>query len=56
MEPQFVIGKTLGDAIIQYLASRPYQETFQLIAGMQSLQAIPSMPQAPQDVPELTVQ
>lgn len=44
MEAQFVISKSLGDAIINYLAEKPYKETAGMIMGLQQLQPIPQMP------------
>lgn len=43
MEQQFLIGKTLGDKIITYLASRPYIETVELINGLQNLVPVPAV-------------
>jgi hypothetical protein len=42
---QFIIQEDLANAILQYLASKPYGEVFQLIGGLQQLKIM--------DVPEL---
>lgn len=34
---QFIIQEDLANAILQYLASKPYSEVFQLIGGLQQL-------------------
>lgn len=34
---QFIIQEDLANAILQYLASKPYSEVFQLISGLQQL-------------------
>ncbi len=34
---QFIIQEDLANAILQYLASKPYGEVFQLISGLQQL-------------------
>jgi len=44
---QFVISVATAEAVINYLAGRPYIEVFQLIAAMQQLQPLP----APEPVP-----
>jgi len=43
---QFIIQEDLANAILQYLASKPYSEVFQLIGGLQQLKIM--------DVPELS--
>ena len=44
---QLVIDLKTAEAVINYLAQRPYIEVFQLIAAMQQLQPLP----APEPVP-----
>lgn len=39
---QLVIPLATAEAIINYLAQRPYVEVFQLIAAMQQLQPLPA--------------
>jgi len=43
---QLVIPLATAEAVINYLAARPYVEVFQLIAAMQQLQPLPT-PAAP---------
>ena len=57
-EQIFLLPKSLGDQIIQYMAEQPYKLVFGLIAGLQQLQALPPMPQAPDNavaLPEVPV-
>ena len=42
---QFIIQEDLANAILQYLASKPYGEVFQLIGALQQLRIM--------DIPEL---
>lgn len=42
---QFIIQEDLANAILQYLASKPYGEVYQLISGLQQLRIM--------DAPEL---
>lgn len=44
---QLVIPLATAEAVVNYLAQRPYVEVFQLIAAMQQLQPLP----APEPVP-----
>lgn len=44
---QLVIDLKTAEAIVNYLAARPYVEVFQLIAAMQQLQPLP----APEPMP-----
>ena len=44
---QLVIPLATAEAVLNYLATRPYIEVFQLIASMQQLQPLP----APEPVP-----
>ena len=44
---QLVIPLATAEAVVNYLAARPYVEVFQLIAAMQQLQPLP----APEPVP-----
>ena len=37
---QFVISLTTAEAVVNYLAQRPYIEVYQLIAAMQQLQPL----------------
>ena len=46
-EQQLVIDLKVAEAVVNYLAQRPYIEVFQLIAAMQQLQPLP----APEPVP-----
>ena len=39
---QFIIQEDLANAILQYLASKPYAEVFQLIGGLQQLRMFES--------------
>jgi hypothetical protein len=39
---QFIIQEDLANAILQYLASKPYTEVFQLIGGLQQLKIFES--------------
>jgi len=39
---QFIIQEDLANAILQYLASKPYGEVFQLISGLQQLRMFES--------------
>lgn len=39
-EKQFSIGEELAQAILSYLATRPYQEVFRLIAALQQLKPV----------------
>jgi len=36
-ERKFIITENLATAVLQYLAKRPYEEVFPLIAGLQRL-------------------
>ena len=40
MQKEFIIGEQLANGILQYLASRPYQEVFQLIGAFQQIKPI----------------
>ena len=44
---QFIIQEDLANAILQYLASKPYGEVFQLIGGLQQLRIMenPELPE-----------
>ncbi len=44
---QLVIPLATAEAMVNYLAQRPYVEVFQLIAAMQQLQPLP----APEPIP-----
>ena len=44
---QLVIPLATAEAVVNYLAARPYVEVFQLISAMQQLQPLP----APEPVP-----
>lgn len=37
---QFIIQEDLATAILQYLASKPYGEVFQLVGGLQQLRIL----------------
>ncbi len=39
---QLVIDLKTAEAVVNYLAQRPYVEVFQLIAAMQQLQPLPA--------------
>ena len=39
---QLVIPLATAEAVVNYLAQRPYVEVFQLIAAMQQLQPLPA--------------
>jgi len=39
---QFIIQEDLANAILQYLASKPYGEVFQLISALQQLRMFES--------------
>lgn len=39
---QLVIDLKTAEAVVNYLATRPYVEVFQLIAAMQQLQPLPA--------------
>lgn len=44
---QLVISLTTAEAVVNYLAQRPYVEVFQLIAAMQQLQPLPAQEAKP---------
>ena len=44
---QLVIDLKTAEAVVNYLASQPYVEVFQLIAAMQQLQPLPAPEPAP---------
>ena len=48
---QFIIQEDLANAILQYLASKPYGEVFQLIGGLQQL-SIMDAPELPKSKKE----
>lgn len=39
---QFIIQEPLAQAILNYLAERPYKEVFQLVMAMQVLKEVPN--------------
>lgn len=39
---KFEISEQLANAILQYLASRPYAEVYQLVAALQKIEEIPA--------------
>ena len=39
-EREFVISENVAQAILEYLASRPYREVFELIAALQSIKPL----------------
>lgn len=41
---EFIIKKDLAQAILDYLATKPYREVFTLIANIQGLKKIPETP------------
>jgi hypothetical protein len=47
---KFIITKVLADAILNYLASKPYIEVFQLIEAMRALEVLKSLEVLKQDV------
>ena len=49
---QLVIPLATAEAVVNYLAQRPYIEVFQLIAALQQLQPQPSPEPAPVPVKE----
>ena len=49
---QLVIDLKTAEAVVNYLAARPYVEVFQLIAAMQQLQPLPAPEPAPAPVKE----
>lgn len=49
---QFVIDLKTAEAVVNYLAQRPYIEVFQLIAALQQLQPLPAPEPAPAAVKE----
>ena len=49
---QLVIPLATAEAVVNYLAQRPYVEVFQLIAAMQQLQPLPAPEPAPVSVKE----
>ncbi len=53
---QFVISQELAQGVLNYLATQPYAQVFQLIQGLQNLQEVgggqSSEPLAPQAVEE----
>ena len=51
-EQQLVIDLKVAEAVVNYLAARPYVEVFQLIAAMQQLQPLPAPEPAPVPVKE----
>jgi len=44
MEQKFEISKELAEKIMQYLAQRPYLESFQLIDALRSLNPVAETP------------
>lgn len=50
-DPKIELSLGLINGILQYLGSKPYQETFQLIQAIQE-QAIPQMPMPAAAQPE----
>jgi hypothetical protein len=44
---QLVIDLKTAEAVVNYLAARPYIEVFQLIAALQQLQPLPAPEPAP---------
>jgi hypothetical protein len=40
----FLLPEQLGNAVLQYLAQRPYAEVAALIAGLSQLQEVPPAP------------
>ena len=49
---QLVISLATAEAVVNYLAARPYVEVFQLIPAMQQLQPLPAPEPAPVPVKE----
>jgi len=39
-EREFVISENVAQVILEYLASRPYREVFELIAALQSIKPL----------------
>lgn len=57
MDQLFLLPKSLGDAIINYLAEQPFKQVAHLVQGLQQLQPVPNM-QAPSNavpLPEVQV-
>lgn len=53
---QFVISEQLAQGVLNYLATQPYAQVFQMIEAIKSLQEVsptPSVP--PQTIPESEV-
>lgn len=44
---QYILPEQLGQAILNYLAKKPYEETHQLIQGLQQIKEMP-----PKDQPQ----
>jgi hypothetical protein len=54
-DQMFLLPKSLGDGIINYLASQPYKDVAGLVQGLQQLQALPQMPGNAVPLPEVDV-
>jgi hypothetical protein len=44
MKRKFIIEEKLAQDILEYLASRPYREVFELIAALQRVEELPVVP------------
>jgi hypothetical protein len=41
-QPQLILPTHLGQALLDYLATKPYREVYQLVAALQQLQPVPT--------------